>query len=238
MSHPRIVNLGLPKTGTTTLATALEAAGLRVADGMIRDENGKRFGFVGRLMYKGYFESGDPLAYMPTFDAFTEVSVVRKGRNFWPQTDWALIDAIRTRYPGTRFLLSTRDTAKHADSIRRWSNLGTRRLPEAHVPGLPQWHGHRPGEIERWIEGHTRFCYRVFAGADDFLAFDIEDPEAKDKIAAFTGLELPWWGKVNVNENNKADHDGTGSPEKTEWEEAAIVTAANIAPPGTGGGGT
>ncbi|MEC7763568.1 MAG: sulfotransferase [Pseudomonadota bacterium] len=207
MSVPKIINLGLPKSGTTTLATAFEAAGLSVADWMARDANGDKMGFVGRLMYLGYFETGDPLSAMPDFDAFTEISVVRRGRNFWPQTDWAIIAAIRAHHPGARFLLSARDPEKHADSIRRWSNLGKTRLPANHVPGLPQYHGQNPGEIERWIGAHIDFCRHVFAGADDFLEFDIEDPEAPQKIAAFTGVDLPWWGVANENENHKPGED-------------------------------
>lgn len=205
MTQPKIINLGLPKSGTTTLATAFEAAGLNVADWMARRDTGENIGFVGRLMYKGYFKSGDPLAYMPDFDAFTEISVVRRGRNFWPQTDWAIIAAIREKHPGARFLLSARDPVQHADSIRRWSNLGKTRLPENHVPGLPQYHGQNPGEIERWLQAHIDFCRHVFRGADDFLEFDIADPEAPARISAFTGVELPWWGKANINENRPAE---------------------------------
>jgi hypothetical protein len=217
VSVAKIINLGLPKSGTTTLATAFAEAGLRVADWMARDEKGDKMGFVGRLMYLGYFESGDPLSAMPDFDAYTEISVVRRGRNFWPQTDWAIISGIRAHHPGARFLLSARDPEKHADSIRRWSNLGKTRLPANHVPGLPQFHGQNPGEIERWIESHIKFCRHVFDGADDFLEFDIEDPEAADKIARFTGVDLPWWGKANENENHKPrDEDDEDSDLESE----------------------
>ncbi len=216
MSVPKIINLGLPKSGTTTLATAFTAAGLRVADWMARDAKGDKMGFVGRLMYKGYFESGDPLADMPDFDAYTEISVVRRGRNFWPQTDWAIIAAIRAHHPGARFLLSMRDPVAHADSIRRWSNLGKTRLPANHVPGLPQFHGQNPGEIERWLQAHIDFCRHVFDGADDFLEFDIADPAAPARIAAFTGVDLPWWGKANENENHPArDEEEDASDEMT-----------------------
>lgn len=37
MSRLRVVNLGLPKSGTTTLGKALRRAGLNVADWKIRD---------------------------------------------------------------------------------------------------------------------------------------------------------------------------------------------------------
>ena len=91
MSGIKVINLGLPKSGTTTLGEALARAGLKVADWRIRkgqssnDELARRF--VGKLMYEGYFEDGDPLARMPGFDAFTEIDIVRNGLNLWPQTD-------------------------------------------------------------------------------------------------------------------------------------------------------
>lgn len=198
----KVINLGLPKSGTTTLATALSRAGMKVADWKLRPGDGEMRGFVGRLMYAGWFEDGDPLKYLYEYNAFTEISVVRDGRNYWPQTDWALLAAIRGTYPGAKFLLSRRDPTKHADSMRRWSNLGRTRLPLNHVPGLPMEHGKAPGELERWIEGHITFCRHVFDGADDFLEFDIEDPDAPGKISAFLGIELPWWGTANKNENH------------------------------------
>ena len=86
--------------------------------------------------------------------------------------------------------------------MRRWSKLGPRRLPMNAVPGLPEGFGRKPGELERWIEGHTVFCRRVFEGAGDFIDYDIEDRDAQAKIADFLGIDLPWWGKANQNENH------------------------------------
>lgn len=202
----KVINLGLPKSGTTTLAAALRGAGFRVADWKIRPGQSKMRGFVGKLMYDGYFETGDPLHHLGDFDAMTEIEVIREGRNLWPQTDWALLAAIRTHHPGAKFILSVRDAAPHADSMRRWSNLGRRRLPMSAVPGLPPNFGRRPGELERWIDGHATFCRQVFAGAEDFLEYNIEDEAAQQKISAFLGVDLPWWGKANENVNHPADN--------------------------------
>ncbi|PIE06462.1 MAG: sulfotransferase family protein [Rhodobacterales bacterium] len=199
----RVINLGLPKSGTTTLGEALRRAGFRVADWKIRPGQSKSIrGFVGKLMYSGWFETGDPLHYLGEFDAFTEIDVIREGKNLWPQSDWALLAAIRATYPGARFLLSWREPAAHADSMRRWSNLGRSRLPENAVPGLPAGFGHAPGELERWIEGHIAFCRQVFAGAADYMDYDTADPDAKARIGAFLGVSLPWWGKANENRNH------------------------------------
>jgi hypothetical protein len=195
----KVVNLGLPKSGTTTLGQALKAAGLKVADWRIRPRQGGPVNeFVGDLMYRGYFQSGDPLALMPGFDAFTEIEIVRNGLNLWPQTDWGLLSAIRARHPGARFLLTHRDPAQLSDSMQRWSNMGRQRIPQAAIPGLPAGYGERHDQRIRWIEGHFNFCRQVFAGSDDFMEYEITDPEAPKKIGAFLGLTLPWWGVANA----------------------------------------
>ena len=201
-----VINLGFPKSGTTTLGQALTKAGMRVADWKIRPGQSKTIrGFVGKLMYSGYFATGDPLHHLSEFNAFTEIEIVREGKNLWPQTDWALLAAIRAHHPGAKFLLSYRDPAKHADSMRRWSNLGKTRLPNHAVPGLPEGFGAAPGELERWVEGHVAFCRQVFAGATDYLDYDVADPNARARIAGFLGIDLPWWGKANINENRPED---------------------------------
>lgn len=209
MSGLKVINLGLPKSGTTTLGEALRRAGLHVADWRIRAGQSPndilRRQFVGRLMYDGYFQTGDPLALMPGFDAFTEIDIVRNGLNLWPQCDWGLLDAIRHHHPGARFILTHRDPVALSDSMGRWSNLGRTRLPQNAIPGLPQGYGATDAERIRWIEGHYAFCRRVFAGDPGFLEYDILDPDAPTKIGAFLGVDLPWWGKANENTRRMAE---------------------------------
>ena len=41
-----------------------------------------------------------------------------------------------------------------------------------------------------------------FAGAGDFMDYDIEDPGARGRISDFLGIELPWWGTANRNETH------------------------------------
>ncbi|MDP7149361.1 MAG: sulfotransferase [Paracoccaceae bacterium] len=211
MSELKVINLGLPKSGTTTLGEALKRAGLRVADWRIRQ--GQSVGdrlrrqFVGKLMYESYFETGDPLGMMPEFDAFTEIDIVRNGLNLWPQTDWGLLDAIRRNHPGARFILTHRDAAALSDSMGRWSNLGRTRLPNNAIPGLPEGFGSTDNDRIRWIEGHYNFCRRVFGDEACFLEYDIADPDAQGKISAFLGIDLPWWGKANENTRNPADEE-------------------------------
>ena len=195
----KIVNLGLPKSGTTTLGEALKAAGLSVADWKIRPGQAKLRGFVGKLMYDGYFDGGDPLALMPDFDAYSEIDIVRNGLNLWPQCDFGLLDAIRKHHPGARFILTHREPYALADSMRRWSNLGTRRLPKHAIPGLPEGYGDTTKQRVQWAEGHYEALTQFFENDPNFLEFTIADPDARVKISAFLGRELPWWGHLNAN---------------------------------------
>lgn len=209
MSALKVINLGLPKSGTTTLGEALKRAGLRVADWRIRagQSTGDRINrrFVGKLMYDAYFETGDPLAEMAEFDAFTEIDVVRNGLNLWPQTDWGLLAAIRAHHPGAKFVLTYRDPVKLSDSMGRWSNMGRTRLPENAVPGLPAGFGATDAQRIRWIEGHYAFCRRVFGNDPEFLEYDMEDSAAPEQVAAFLGIGLPWWGVANANPRKRAE---------------------------------
>jgi len=204
----KIINLGLPKSGTTTLGEALRKADLKVADWRIRQgqtENPKILrAFVGKLMYQSYFENGDPLGLMPEFDAYTEIDIVRNGLNLWPQMDWGLIDSIRKHNAGAKFILTHRDPVALSDSMQRWSNLGKFRLPNNAIPGLPEGYGKTDAHRIRWIEGHYSFVRKVFGNDNDFLEYDIADVDAPNKISAFIGVELPWWGKANENLNNEA----------------------------------
>lgn len=203
MSRLRVINLGLPKSGTTTLATALRAAGLIVADHRIRrsqtDDPHLAGTFVARQLYEGLFRSGDPLEFLDGFDALSEISVINPTLSLWPQTDWGIIDAIRQRHPGARFVCSRRDARSLSGSMLRWADLGMSRLPGGAIPGLPPGFGETTLQRVTWIEGHYAHMRQLFQGASDFLEYNVEDAAAPAQIGAFLGVDLPWWGKVNVN---------------------------------------
>ncbi|APZ54495.1 sulfotransferase family protein [Salipiger abyssi] len=204
----RIINLGLPKTGTTTLGVALQRAGLSVADFKLRrgscPDKAIAGSYVARQLYDGYFGSGDPLEHLGALDALSEISVLNPKLCLWPQTDFGLIEAIRSRYPELRFVASWRDPDETAHSILRWSDLGTRRLPEGNIPGLPAGYGETRLQRAQWVAQHYAFLRRIFAGDPRFLEYDTADPEAPNKLSDFLGLELPWWGKANENRSLKA----------------------------------
>lgn len=206
----KVINLGLPKSGTTTLARALRLAGLKVIDHRVRnkqtDNRDLHGAYVADLLYRGFFETGNPAALLDGFQAVSETSLLRKGRSIWPQTDAALIRALKRENPGLKFLASRRDSFAMSQSMLAWSDLGLARLPAHDVPGLPSGFGTTSRERMLWIDGHYVTLQQMFENSDDFLEYDVADPEAPKQIGAFLGLDLPWWGKANANpERNRKE---------------------------------
>lgn len=203
MSRLRVINLGLPKTGTTTVARALRRACLHTADHRIRAGQTKddhlKDEYVANLIYEAYYRTGDPLAYLDEFDAFSEISLLRAGQSLWPQMDFGIITAIRTHHPEAKFFASWRPVADISDSMLRWSNLGSERLPGHDQPGLPQGYGGADHERQRWISAHYDHLDQIFAGSDAYLRLDIRTSDARAQLAALIGRKVPWWGHANRN---------------------------------------
>jgi hypothetical protein len=198
----KVINLGLPKSGTTSFARAMKRAGLNAADYRIRKgqtpDATLHGAFVGDLIYRGYFETGDPGAYLADFEAISEMSTLRGGHCLWPQTDFGVIEAFRKHHPGVRFVATRRTTAALSRSMENWSDLTSERLPKGSLPGLPAGYGATGGQRERWIRAHYAFLRRIFAGRDDYMEVPVAAPDIREKLEAFLGFDLPWWGRSNV----------------------------------------
>lgn len=206
----KLVNLGLPKSGTTTLALALSKAGWRVADHKLRPDHVPDPALIGRfvaeLIYDGYFAGGDPFACLGMYEALSEVSVINAAISLWPQCDYALLRAMRR--PGVLFVATWRPPDEIACSMRRWNTLGTQRLPKGAIPGLPRGYGGRDDELLRWIEGHYAMLREVFANDPAYLELPVAAKDASARLGMHIGQEIPWWGRANVNRKNPPPRRG------------------------------
>jgi hypothetical protein len=203
----QVVNLGLPRSGTTTLARALHHAGYKVADHRLRDPAPcparahlcERPLFVADLLYRGYFGTGDPGALLPDYTAIAEMNMLRGGRSLWPQADFGLLLALRAHHPGLRFVATRRPPEAIAASMLRWNNLGQTRLPARDVPGLPAGYGRNAGELARWIGAHHAALDHWFRDDPAFLALPVAAPDAQDRLTRFLRRPVPWWGRANTS---------------------------------------
>jgi len=86
-----------------------------------------------------------------------------------------------------------------SQSMLGWSDLGTARLPRNDIPGLPGGFGETSKERVQWIDGHYETLRHLFRDQDDFMEYNTDDTDAAQKIGAFLGRDLTWWGKLNTN---------------------------------------
>ncbi len=212
MSTLKVFNLGLPKSGTTTLSTALNKAGLKVADHKIRpgqtENSDLHRQFVGDLIYRGYFETGDPLALLGDFDAISESSYLTGNRSAWPQMDFGVIEAIRAHHPGIKFVATQRRAKLLSRSMLGWTNMNAR-LGRVDIPGLPHGYGQTTMERVTWIKAHYAHIRRLFRGRpNEFLLLDVAAPDARERLAAFLGIEIEWWGRANTNPDGDGAEPG------------------------------
>lgn len=210
----RVVNLGLPKTGTTTLARALKTSGYKVADHRVRprqtQDKALHRAFVGDLIYEGYYATGDPAARLPEFDAISEMSYVREDRSLWPQMDFGVIDAIRRLHPGVKFVATRRESWDVSQSMLAWSDLGLARLPSGAVPGLPPGFGGTSKEREIWIDAHYAHLAAIFGDDPAYLELHVAAPDARAQLAAHLGTEIAWWGRANKGKHVRRQSERTG----------------------------
>ena len=211
MERLRVVNLGLPKSGTTTLGKALTESGLHTVDHRLHKHLTNRPAltgrFVGHVIYEGYFQTGDPLAHLDEFDGFGEISVLHDGNPAYPQMDAAIIEAIAIKHPGVRFVATWRDPAALSRSMVKWNNL-VKRLTRNSIPGLPVGFGGSESDRLHWIENHYRFLDTVFGGDPIYLRLDVADDAVAQDLGDHIGREIAWWGTANQNPKSDA---GDGS---------------------------
>ena len=188
----KLMVIGFPKSGTTSITAALEASGLKAAHWQI---DGNRF--VGALIYKAVLNGLDPFEHLKDYDAVTQADVCLPNHNLslWPNLDFAILSAIRRAHPTCLFVLNTRRPEAICDSIADWPHM-QKRFEMSDIPGLPRGAGGRRRHLIAWIENHYAACREFFRDDKYFLELDIERPDAPDVLGKALGIEITSWGNV------------------------------------------
>jgi len=168
VDHRKIFGIGVSKTGTRSVASALRLLGFRTwhKGGTPMDE----------LVERAAREGLPLLTHIGTdFDAYFDVTaLVRR---------FAVLDE---QYPGSRFILTTRDLDGLLDSRERH----LRGLCELRGLPLPDLDAERAAWIADY-EQHHRAVSEYFAGRDDLLVLDVSAGDGWEKLAPFVGARVP-----------------------------------------------
>lgn len=200
-TKPKIIIVGFPKSGTSTLQKAFAKSGITSAHWK---HGGK---VVGKMVYDGWFDEGDPFFHFDGVDAITQMDFCNSPnpgdtlQSYWPNLDISLLIAIREMYPNCKFILNYRSPDATVSSMSRWHNL-QQRITQSDCTGLPKGRGSLE-EIERWVTTHINAIRHVFQNDENFLDLDIASSDARTKLEAFLDQNLSWWGVANKNKKVK-----------------------------------
>ena len=185
----KLMAIGFPKSGTTSLTRSLETSGLKAAHW--QDD---KYRFVGQLIYHAVVNGLDPFAHLQGYDAVTQADVClpRRGMNYWPNLDFAVLRAIRRAHPTCLFVLNYRRPEAICESLMNWRGMQTR-LERSEIPGLPAGAGATREQLMTWIENHFDACRAYFATDDHFIEIDIESPDVPQQLGRALGTQIKGW---------------------------------------------
>ncbi|MBI3154319.1 MAG: hypothetical protein HYZ20_02825 [Burkholderiales bacterium] len=168
----KIFGIGLSKTGTSSLAQALQRLGYRTKDCM------------GALRYLPGDLASIDLDTVLAHDALTDTPIP----SFYRELD--------ARFPGSKFILTVRDRAGWLQSCRKQFNeRSAAAQSEAHRKLFEDLYGTNVFDEPRFAAGYDRFVAGVrehFRGRPgDLLELDLGAGQGWDELCAFLGRPVP-----------------------------------------------
>jgi len=164
---PKVICVGLQKTGTTSLQYALSKLGYRVAGVYsIKDLD-----TPDQMRERG-------ISLLPQFDAFAD----NPWCTFYRELDAAIPDA--------KFILTARDPEAWYTSVCKHFGDAPIRMHEW-IYGAPAPVGHKDVYVEKLIS-HQADVRQYFAKRpNDFLEFDVASGDGWEKLCTFLGKKQP-----------------------------------------------
>jgi 3'(2'),5'-bisphosphate nucleotidase len=168
----KIFGIGLSKTGTTSLARALETLGYKTRD------------YLGITKYVAGDLSSINLQEIDANDAFTDTPIP----SFYKELD--------EKYTNSKFILTTRDMD---DWLKSCKKQFTKRMVTRQTEATSQLHTDLYGcfefDREKYVNGYTRFVNGVIDyfkdRPQDLLVIDICGGETWEKLCAFLDQPVP-----------------------------------------------
>jgi 3'-phosphoadenosine 5'-phosphosulfate (PAPS) 3'-phosphatase len=170
--NAKIFGIGLSKTGTTSLANALQILGYKTKDNM------------GVVKYATEDLSSEDLDVVDAYEALTDTPIP----SFYPALD--------ARYPGSRFILTVRDSEGWLKSCeKQFTQRFAARQTEAHKRLFVDLYGTDIFDSHRFASGYARFVDGVRKyfkdRPQDLLIMNVTAGEGWEKLCPFLGQPVP-----------------------------------------------
>jgi len=168
----KIFGIGLSKTGTTSLARALDVLGYRTKD------------YMGVTRYVPGDISSLDWDVLRSHDAFTDTPIP----SFYKELDQA--------FPGSKFILTVRSSEDWLRSCRKqFTKRKAEKLNESERSIFLELYGSTAFEPSSFRQGYEQFVEGVLeyfeARPDDLLVMDICGGDGWEKLCPFLGIPVP-----------------------------------------------
>lgn len=193
----KIFGIGLNKTGTTSLSRAVEILGYRSVHYVHRSTSDRieRAILAGAPLHKYCWRPR--IRYrVKRADAYLDVRAVEE--------NFELLDK---QYPGSRFILHTRDLDDWLESREKHVLRNQQRHREGRYRG--SWLTvNRKGWIREWHKHHERVRAYFEDRTDDLLEIDITRGHGWDELAHFLDHAIPDVPFPHLNQSTKSRREG------------------------------
>ena len=208
--RPKIVLVGMKKSGTTSMGIFFDSAGFSKCDWRCTVGNKRKFVTIATCIRQAIVDGKPPLATCGDYDAYAETDVAYpdgKEGCFFPQIE--ALDAIHDENPSAVFVLNLRNVNHWTTSVLHW--------PPGTYPSDPTSLSYRlakceagprsasPEALAAWYCDHTRRIRDFVAHhpSHTLVEVDIEDAASGAELVNFFGVDHSHWQHVNKNPTKK-----------------------------------
>ena len=199
---PLVINLGMPKTGTTSLTKYFKQLGIECAHWKTKDKR-----IIGEAMTSSLHSKKPIFKDLPNVRCLTQMDFCRwtdKKRRisecFWPQID--MLQTLVKRFPSAKFILTTRNVDSWFDSVSRWSDLLDR--IRCSSSSLLRYNA-TDEEVKTWFVNHTN-SVKAFVESKNLMELTLEAAQTQaEAVKSFVfgnehvSLPKSEYPKSNIN---------------------------------------
>jgi hypothetical protein len=193
----KVLLVGLPKAGTTSVSSFFRAAGMKVCDYWCPDK--VHTGVVAKCIERAINSSRPPLKTCGDYDMYGQMDLTMdKGFCFLPQIQ--ALDELHKEHPDAVFILNQRNIVHWVRSVKNWKGMRTpmdvRMAGCAAGPTSPnatnlaQWYCDHVQRIRQFVNDHPTHT---------LIELDIESNATGKRLADFFGLNESNWKHQNQN---------------------------------------
>ena len=219
LSKP-VINLGMPKSGSTTLEEFFDCAGWKASHWQT-----ERHGYLGKCMEDAVNRGDPPLSSCNSWyrkkkkgiskpdrsedadvEAMLQLDIVLPSFNACVFPQMAYLDEFHNEAPNATFILNFRPVSDWSNSVIRWSGgRGSTksslagRMAECDLPGLPTGVGGTAEELSAWWCQHVNRVRQFVEKHPSHKLIEIDLYNDQSSMPALFQASPSCWGHANKN---------------------------------------